>query len=1383
MQARRDRTTILYVTGEYAPEDGIDEQLDTDQMQFVKTTLSDSGAGTQTESPDCLLLGAQARDTQYVDAVGRLRGLYPSTPLIAFTGDRGPRLVERLLDAGVDDVVRSTVAHASEALVRQRVENVLGGRGISEAALDRYETILNTAADAIYQLDASGTVVAVNDAAVDLLGYDRSELVGSPVQKYLDDESVRTGRQFITDQLRNGTSGVRTIEFSLETADGDCIPCEARVAIWTDNGHLAGSVGVVRDVSEEREREQELKRQNDLFEQAQAIADVGAWEYNVEGESIWTEKVYEIFDADRDFEPSLTHIQQYYHPEDWEETERAFRRTLEEGEKLDITVRTAPEAGPRWVHLRGYPQTDEGGITRVRGTVQDITEIKRRERELERHREFLRQSQQVADIGGWEVDFETDELRWTDEVYDIHGLAPGDEPTLAEGIEFYHPEDRQTIRSAIDDLATEGEAYDLECRLVTDDGEVRWVRTWGEPLVDGEEIVGARGVIQSIHDRKQRERELQAERDLVQQIFQTSPVGIVVHDADGTVSQANEQAAALLDLDHEQLSGASYRPSDIQLRSRGGEPLTDGQLPVSHILSTGEPVRDEELVVETDEGDRTVIAVNGVPLFENDELSRVILTFDDVTDRVEREQQLERRRDELAHLARINRIIREVDGALLGATDRTEIEQAVCDRLSDSGRYRYTTALRPTGDGGFESRASYGLSVSDDVSPSLSGDGQCPARTALDTGETQVVQDLEAAERFGTASWRSGLAATGVGSLAVIPLAYGDREYGVIAVCAGETGAFSERELDVLGELGENVGYAISAVESREREATLTSLYEATQDLLAADTRAAVSETVVTTAASVLDPSGIGIFLFDADENVLEAAEMTEQLEDCYDGATTFGPGEADSVTWQTYVSGEEQFFADIRDSETVDHGESDPRSTLFLPLGEHGVFVVASAERTQFENRRLIGLLAATTEAALDRVAGQASIRERDRELETHARRIEQFEQMFSLARDTDQLLRRAGSREEIERGVCERIVDVDAHEFAWVGTVPPEGDRIEPRAWAGETRGYLDSLALTVDSQEPATEAIAGDPVVVENVMDRLREESWAREAVECGYQSVMAVPLVYGETTYGVLVVYGDTPGVFGDVVRPVIAALCETVAHSINTVETERGILAGRVVEVELTVQDTDSFRNAVAAAAGQRVRCREVVPESDGRAEVLFALSEPPVADVLALESEFVAVESLTRVERGSEHLFRATLSGPTLETTLLECGALPQTVTATETETTATVRLAPELDVRAFLDRVRESYPEVELVSRQDIERDGSAREAIETTLAEGLTDRQREVLVTAYESGFFESPRQTTGAELADLLDISQPTVTHHLREAQRRLFSTLLGEFTARI
>ncbi|WP_436926694.1 helix-turn-helix domain-containing protein [Halosimplex amylolyticum] len=62
--------------------------------------------------------------------------------------------------------------------------------------------------------------------------------------------------------------------------------------------------------------------------------------------------------------------------------------------------------------------------------------------------------------------------------------------------------------------------------------------------------------------------------------------------------------------------------------------------------------------------------------------------------------------------------------------------------------------------------------------------------------------------------------------------------------------------------------------------------------------------------------------------------------------------------------------------------------------------------------------------------------------------------------------------------------------------------------------------------------------------------------------------------------------------------------------------------------------------------------------------------------------------------------------------------------------------------------------------------------------LAQRLTDRQREVLVTAYRSGYFQRPRERTGAEVAAQLGISPSTFSQHLRAAQRKLLCALFEE-----
>jgi PAS domain S-box-containing protein len=147
------------------------------------------------------------------------------------------------------------------------------------------------------------------------------------------------------------------------------------------------------------------------------------------------------------------------------------------------------------------------------GVLRDVTARKRRKRELARKRAFLERIQETATVGGWEVDLRTETLRWTDEVYRIHGISTEYDPTVEGALDAYHPEDRPEIEAALDRLVADGEPFDLEARIYTADDEVRWVRARGTPWHEAGTMVGARGTFQDVTERVEYEHRLQRQRD------------------------------------------------------------------------------------------------------------------------------------------------------------------------------------------------------------------------------------------------------------------------------------------------------------------------------------------------------------------------------------------------------------------------------------------------------------------------------------------------------------------------------------------------------------------------------------------------------------------------------------------------------------------------------------------------------------------------------------------------------------------------------------------------------------------------------------------------------------------------------------------------------
>jgi len=149
---------------------------------------------------------------------------------------------------------------------------------------------------------------------------------------------------------------------------------------------------------EQYRTERELERQNDLFSKAQNIANVGAWEYNVQSlESYVSDEILRIHGLDTDTVLPPEESIEYYHPDDRADIRAAFRAAVDEGQSYDLELRLIDADGQqRWVRTRGEPQYEDGEVRRLRGILQDISEQKRREKKLERQNERLEEFAHVV---------------------------------------------------------------------------------------------------------------------------------------------------------------------------------------------------------------------------------------------------------------------------------------------------------------------------------------------------------------------------------------------------------------------------------------------------------------------------------------------------------------------------------------------------------------------------------------------------------------------------------------------------------------------------------------------------------------------------------------------------------------------------------------------------------------------------------------------------------------------------------------------------------------------------------------------------------------------------------------------------------------------------
>ncbi len=142
---------------------------------------------------------------------------------------------------------------------------------------------------------------------------------------------------------------------------------------------------------------------------------------------------------------------------------------------------------------------------------------KTREFELKRARDLLQQTERTADVGGWEIDPDTQEVFWTEHLFELLGLPPDEEPPLNEALAMYHEEDRPLVEDAIDTALESGTPFDVEARIRTATGEHRWLHVQGIPEIEDDETGLLRGAAQDITERKEREKALEESHERLEE--------------------------------------------------------------------------------------------------------------------------------------------------------------------------------------------------------------------------------------------------------------------------------------------------------------------------------------------------------------------------------------------------------------------------------------------------------------------------------------------------------------------------------------------------------------------------------------------------------------------------------------------------------------------------------------------------------------------------------------------------------------------------------------------------------------------------------------------------------------------------------------------------
>jgi PAS domain S-box-containing protein len=403
----------------------------------------------------------------------------------------------------------------------------------AEAEVRRQEQELTdffeNAAVPMHWVEPDGTIVRVNQAELDLLGYDRGDFQGKNIMDFHVD------REIIDDILRRLLAGEVLHDYParLRCKNGSTKHVLVDSSGYFENGRFVHTRCFTRDVTSQRAAEEASARLAAIVKSS-ADAIVGktldgiVTSWNAAAERVFGYTEQEMVGA------SVFRLI----PEDLHDSERDLLKQIRRGETVQFseTERIRKDGRRIYIALSVSPIHDsQGRVIGASSIKRDVTERRQAEEALSRSQERLRLALTAARMGTWQWDVASNTLAWDEQLRELYGIQPGEEVTRYEHfIGRVHPDDRAFVAASVQRALEGGGGLDYEFRIVLPDGRLRWLADQGRMVRDqsGNPLYMTGVCLDTTERRLIEERLRQAQRmDSVGQL-----AGGIAHEANNMMS-------------------------------------------------------------------------------------------------------------------------------------------------------------------------------------------------------------------------------------------------------------------------------------------------------------------------------------------------------------------------------------------------------------------------------------------------------------------------------------------------------------------------------------------------------------------------------------------------------------------------------------------------------------------------------------------------------------------------------------------------------------------------------------------------------------------------------------------------------------------------------
>lgn len=207
----------------------------------------------------------------------------------------------------------------------------------------------------------------------------------------------------------------------------------------------------------------------------------------------------------------------------------------------------------KWLECTPKPWYDENeNVIGAIISLEDVTEKILNELELTKLKILLEEKSEIANMGTWEYDLMTDEMKWDSKTQDIHEVPNDYIPTTTEAHDFYkNGYSRNTISMTFIKAIRDEISWSEKVKLITAKGNEIWVINSGKPIYTNGEFTGIIGTIQNINEITIKEGKIKENQYLFKTLIDNIPLNIYIKDLESKKVLANKAEIEFYGLTHE----------------------------------------------------------------------------------------------------------------------------------------------------------------------------------------------------------------------------------------------------------------------------------------------------------------------------------------------------------------------------------------------------------------------------------------------------------------------------------------------------------------------------------------------------------------------------------------------------------------------------------------------------------------------------------------------------------------------------------------------------------------------------------------------------------------------------------------------------------------